>query len=149
MLFAVFLQNFCSLDMGQNIFSNQIAGFFINHISRTNQWNSLIFCIYGTNLHKLKNWSKNFWVGMVKNGCGQSGHGTLKLTVSREWIDGMNWFFVYWCKFRKTKSYFNDFWVGVVKNMAWPFSSWDPRMCCILRMRVWIKLIFCMLTVRQ
>ena len=28
--------------------------------------------------------SKIFWVGMVKNGCGQSGHGTLKLTVSQE-----------------------------------------------------------------
>ena len=22
---------------------------------------------------------KTFWVGIVKNGCGQSGHGTLKL----------------------------------------------------------------------
>ena len=25
----------------------------------------------------------NEWVGMVKNGCGQSGQGTLKLTVSQ------------------------------------------------------------------
>ena len=24
---------------------------------------------------------------MMKNGCGQSGHGTLELTVSQEWID--------------------------------------------------------------
>ena len=32
-------------EMWVKIFSvNQIAGFFINHISRTNQWNSLIFC---------------------------------------------------------------------------------------------------------
>ena len=29
---------------------------------------------------------------MVRIGCGQSGHGTLKLTVSQEWSDGMNWF---------------------------------------------------------
>ena len=29
---------------------------------------------------------------MVRNGYGQSGHGTLKFIVSQEWIDGMNWF---------------------------------------------------------
>ena len=27
---------------------------------------------------------------MVKNGCGKSGDGTLKLTVSEEWTDGIN-----------------------------------------------------------
>ena len=26
-------------------------------------------------------------MGMVKNSCGQSGDGTLKLTVSEEWTD--------------------------------------------------------------
>ena len=52
---------------------------------------------------------------MARNGYGQSGHGTLKLAVSQEWIDGMNWFFACWCKFRKAKSSFNDFWVDVVK----------------------------------
>ena len=26
---------------------------------------------------------------MVKNGCGHSGHGTLKLTVSEKWTDGI------------------------------------------------------------
>ena len=31
-------------------------------------------------------------MGMVKNGCGQSGHGTLILTVIQKWTDGMNWF---------------------------------------------------------
>ena len=31
-------------------------------------------------------------VGMVKNGCGQSCNGTLKLTVSEEWTDEINWF---------------------------------------------------------
>ena len=29
-------------------------------------------------------------VGMVKNGCDQSCNGTLKLTVSVEWTDGIN-----------------------------------------------------------
>ena len=53
---------------------------------------------------------------MVRNGCGQSSHRTLKLTVSQKWIDGMNWLFACWCKFRKAKSYFTDFWVGLVKN---------------------------------
>ena len=53
---------------------------------------------------------------MVKNGCGQSCHRTLKLTVSQKWTDGINWFFVCWHKFRKTKSWFNDFCVGLVKN---------------------------------
>ena len=52
----------------------------------------------------------------MRNGCGQSGRRTLKLGVSQEWIDAMNWFLACWCKFKKTKSYFNDFWVGQVKN---------------------------------
>ena len=29
---------------------------------------------------------------MVRDGCGQPGHRTLKLTVSQEWVDRMNWF---------------------------------------------------------
>ena len=29
---------------------------------------------------------------MVGNWSGQSGQGTLKLAVSQEWINGMNWF---------------------------------------------------------
>ena len=33
---------------------------------------------------KIKSWSKSSWVGMVKNACGQSGHGTPKLTVSQK-----------------------------------------------------------------
>ena len=32
-------------------------------------------------------------IGMVKNGCDQSCNVTLKLTVSEEWTDGINWFF--------------------------------------------------------
>ena len=46
---------------------------------------------------------------MVKNVYSQSGHTTLKLTVSQEGIDGMNWYFACGCKFRKVKSCFNDF----------------------------------------
>ena len=39
-----------------------------------------------------------------------------KLTLSQEWIHGMNWFFACWFEFRKAKSYFTDFWVYSVKN---------------------------------
>ena len=52
---------------------------------------------------------------MIENGWGQSGHGTQKLTVSLEWIDGMNWLFACWCKFRKAKIYFSAFRVGLVR----------------------------------
>ena len=65
---------------------------------------------------KIKNWSKIFRVGMVKNGCGQSGHGTLKLIVSQKWTDGITDLFRWWYKFRKAKSWFSDFWVGMLKN---------------------------------
>ena len=37
---------------------------------------------------------KNIWVSMVKNGCGHSGLRILKLAVSPEGSNGMNWF---WC----------------------------------------------------
>ena len=40
-----------------------------------------------------KSWLKIYWVGLVKNGCGQSGLGTLKLTVSQNWTDEITWFF--------------------------------------------------------
>ena len=29
-------------------------------------------------------------MSMVRNGCGQSGDGTLKLTVFEEWTDGVD-----------------------------------------------------------
>ena len=52
---------------------------------------------------------------MVKNGYDHYGLRTLKLAVSQETINGINYF---WCvyKFRKAKSSFNNFWVVVVKN---------------------------------
>ena len=41
---------------------------------------------------------------------------TLKLAVSQEGVDEINWFFARWSEFRKAKSYFRDFWMGVVNN---------------------------------
>ena len=43
----------------------------------------------GHKFMQIKRRSKILGVDMVKNdGCGQSGDGTLKLTVSEEWTDG-------------------------------------------------------------
>ena len=43
-------------------------------------------------------------VGMVKNGCGQPCDETLKLTVSVEWTDGINWYFACCYRFSKLKA---------------------------------------------
>ena len=81
----------------------RLQDFLINHISRICSWNSLIFCML-IQIHIL-----------VKNGCGQPGHRTPQVIISR-----INWwselFFACWCKFRKAISYFVDCWVGIVKN---------------------------------
>ena len=37
-----------------------------------------------------KKWLKICGASMVKNGCSQFGDGTLKLTVSEEWVDGIH-----------------------------------------------------------
>ena len=63
-----------------------------------------------------KSWLKNIKVGMVKNGCSQSGHRTLKLAVSQEGINGINNFFACWHKFKKVKSSCSNCWVGMIKN---------------------------------
>ena len=59
---------------------------------------------------------ENLGVGVVKNGCGQSCDGTLKLTFSEEWTNEMNWFFACWCRFITVKSWLKIYWVGMVKN---------------------------------
>ena len=53
---------------------------------------------------------------MVKNECSQSGRWTLKLTVSEEWADGINWFFACWYKFMQIKRCLKIFGVDMVKN---------------------------------
>ena len=72
-----------------------------------------------TNSQKLKVDQKVFWVGFIKNGFGQSCHGTLKLNVSQEWIDGMNYFFACWCTFRKL---FQWFFGGCGHKWVLPFN---------------------------
>ena len=80
--------------------------------------NKPIFCML-YRFTKIKSWAKIYWVDMVKNGCDQSGHGTLQFPVSQNWADRINcFFFACWYKFRKAKSWFNHFWVGLVKNCS-------------------------------
>ena len=38
---------------------------------------------------------------------------------------------------------------GHGQKWPWLVSSWDPKICCMLRMSLWIELIFWMLTVMQ
>ena len=83
---------------------------------------------------------------MARNGCGQSGHSSLKLAVSQDWNDEMNWFFAWWCKFRKAKSYFNDFWVDQVKNGCGHLVHETLK---FVRVSLWIELISCMLTMTK
>ena len=64
-------------------------------------------------------------MGLVRSGCVHSSNRTLKLSVSEEWIDGINWFFTCWCKSRKAKSRFNRFLDGCGQKWARPFRSWD------------------------
>ena len=42
-------------------------------------------------IKKFGHFSKNIWVGIVKNGCDQSGHRTLKLNVFQELNELMEW----------------------------------------------------------
>ena len=106
--------NFYSWDIDQNVLRQPDCRIFYSTIS-LEQINKIawFFCIL-IQVHIIKSWSKNFWVGMT--GQGQSGHVTLRFTVSQEWRERMNWYFACWYKFRKAKGYFNNFCVGVFKN---------------------------------
>ena len=70
----------------------------------------------GTNSHKVKgDWNFLGWV-WTKMGLVSLVIGLLKLTVSEEWTDGINWFFTYWFRFTGIKIWFKIFCVGMVKN---------------------------------
>ena len=59
---------------------------------------------------------ENFWMGIVANECDQSSHGTLKLTVSEKWADGIKLFLHVGTDSRKGQADQNFCWVGMVKN---------------------------------
>ena len=64
--------------------ANQIAGFFNQPYLQNKSMKQPDFLYADTNSYKLKVDQNIFGVGMVRNGCGQSGHRTLKLTISQE-----------------------------------------------------------------
>ena len=52
---------------------------------------SLIFCMTNKFL-EIKTWCEIIGLGVVKYGCGHSGHMTLQLAVFQEGINGIKWF---------------------------------------------------------
>ena len=59
---------------------------------------------------------ENIWGEHGQNGCGQSDDRTLKLTVSENWADRINWFFACSYRFTKNKGWTKRFWVSMFKN---------------------------------
>ena len=41
------------------------------------------------------------------------------------------------------------FWGGPCQKLQWLFNLWDPKICCFLRINIWIELIILMLIVLQ
>ena len=48
-----------------------------------------------------------------------------------------------------SSSYFNSFWMTVVKKELKLLGHATSKLCCVWRMKWWIKLIFCMLIMMQ
>ena len=129
MLSTVFLhkshiwKNFCPWVMGQNVLSQSDCRSFDQPYLQ----NKFFTC--WCKLTQIKSLSKTFGVGVVRDECGQPGQRTLKLTVSQEWIDGLNGFFACWCEFRKAKSPISMNLSRCGQNWTWLFSSWEPKIC--------------------
>ena len=62
-------------------------------ISRTNRWSELIFCML---VQIQESCFNDFWVSMVKNGCGLLVHETLKSDVCYKWVHELSWFIACW-----------------------------------------------------
>ena len=97
----------CSWDIGQNHLSQSDCRIFESTISpeQIDETASFFACCY--KFTKIESSLKIFWLGMVKNGCGQSGPWTLKLTV-----------FVPACKNQFIPSV--HFWDTVNFRVSWP-----------------------------
>ena len=73
--------------MSQNVLSQSGCTIFQATIS-PEQLNEIAwFFACGYKFKQFESSSKMFWVGMVKNGCGQFGHGTLKLYLTNEQLE--------------------------------------------------------------
>ena len=112
-------------------------------MSKSSLWTLKVYCISRINWflacwHKfmqIKSRLKILGVGLIKNGCGQSCDGTLKLTLSEEWTNWVNWFFACWYK-----SWSKIYWVGMVKNVCG--QSGHSKIDCISKLNRWNNLIF-------
>ena len=82
---------------------------------------------------QIKRWLKILGAGMVKNGCGQSFDGTLKLTVSEEWT--MNWLnkpiFCILIQIHKNQKLIRNLLGGHGQKCVWIVWSWDSKIDCI------------------
>ena len=77
---------------------------------------------------QIERWLKILGVDMVKNGCGQSCNGALKLTVSEEEKDGINWSIACWYRFTKIKSWSKIYWVAMVKDGCGQSGHWTLKL---------------------
>ena len=120
-----------------NALSQLDCRIFKSALSRTNQWNNLVFCML-IQIHN--NWKlfKKCLVGHGQNmDMGNLVCGIWMDCVSQEWTDGMNRFFDAGTNSGKLKVDLMIFgWVW--SKMA--VGSWDPKICCILKMNLWIEL---------
>ena len=100
LLFAVFLDKIyiwkksCSQDIGQILTANQTAGFLnqVFFMKKINEISSFLAC--WCKFKKIKSWLKIVWLGIIifDQSCLWTLKLTLKLTVSQEWTNGINWF---------------------------------------------------------
>ena len=75
-----------------------------------------------TNSQKLKVDCKSFVWAWSKMGVANLVSG-LNLNISREWTDGINWFFACWHKFTQIKKWLKIFWVGMVEHGCKKFGD--------------------------
>ena len=109
----LYLEKSCFWDTGQNALSQWDSRIFKSSISPEEGDYTASFFACWYKFMKIKSWFKIFWLGMFKNGCGQSGLWNLKLIVSEEWRDGINKFFACWFGTNLYKS-----------KVAWKFLGW-------------------------
>ena len=77
---------------------------------------------------QIERWLKILGVDMVKNRYCQLCDRTLKLILSDEWKDLINWFFACWYRFTKIKSWSKIYWVGMVKNDCGQSGHETPKL---------------------
>ena len=129
-------------DIGQNALSQSHCRIFKSSFSpeQIDIAASFLACWY--KFTRIKNWLWLFWLVIVKSGYGQSGVWTIKITISREWNNGINWFYACWCKFVVIKRWLEMLGVGMVKNECG--QSGQGTIDCISK-NTWNKLGFFML----